>query len=188
MWIFEHNFVADKAKIRRRAVARQVFFTQYAAKFAEKTRVSACEDWFLHFGENSGNYSDSITTNFYSCLIAATEYNSNQSSGIFHRQFISVIIPYTDFQNLQVRQLFCNPKSTTRLICGIALNFSTYCGIIALKQRNELKQKAVAKECANWMRRKVCFKTNTTREGMNHFLLVDGDEDTDTYMPMNTLL
>ena len=46
MWIFEHNFVADKAKIRRRAVARQVFFTQYAAKFAEKTRVYACEDRF----------------------------------------------------------------------------------------------------------------------------------------------
>ncbi|MEE1397219.1 hypothetical protein, partial [Ruminococcus sp.] len=37
MWIFEHNFVAGKAKIRRRAVARQVFFTQDAAKFAEKT-------------------------------------------------------------------------------------------------------------------------------------------------------
>ena len=47
MWIFEHNFVADKAKIRRRAVARQVFFTQDAAKFAEKTRVYACEDRFL---------------------------------------------------------------------------------------------------------------------------------------------
>ena len=47
MWIFEHNFVADKEKIRRRAVARQVFFTQYAAKFAEKTRVYACEDRFL---------------------------------------------------------------------------------------------------------------------------------------------
>ena len=46
MWIFEHNFVADKAKIRRRAVARQVFFTQYAAKFAEKTLVYACEDGF----------------------------------------------------------------------------------------------------------------------------------------------
>lgn len=52
--------------------------------------------------------------------------------------------------------------------------------------RNELKQKAVAKECADWMWRKVCFKTNTTREGMNNFLLVDGDEDTYTYMPMNT--
>jgi len=47
MWIFEHDFVADKAKMRRRAVARQVFFTQYAAKFAEKTRVYACEDRFL---------------------------------------------------------------------------------------------------------------------------------------------
>ena len=48
MWIFEHNFVADKAKIRRQAVARQVFFTQYATKFAEKTRVYACEDRFLN--------------------------------------------------------------------------------------------------------------------------------------------
>ena len=47
VWIFEHNFVADKVKIRRRAVARQVFFTQYAAKFAEKTLVYACEDRFL---------------------------------------------------------------------------------------------------------------------------------------------
>ena len=29
--IFEHNFVADKAKMRRRAVARQEFLTQSAA-------------------------------------------------------------------------------------------------------------------------------------------------------------
>lgn len=33
---------------------------------------------------------------------------------------------------------------------------------------------------------KVRFKSNTTREGMNNFLLVDGAEDTYTYMPMNT--
>ena len=44
--IFEHNFVADKAKIRRRAVARQEFLTQSAAKFAEKTCAYACEDRF----------------------------------------------------------------------------------------------------------------------------------------------
>ena len=44
--IFEHNFVADKAKIRRRAVARQKFLTQSAAKFAEKTCAYACEDRF----------------------------------------------------------------------------------------------------------------------------------------------
>ena len=46
--IFEHNFVADKARIRRRAFARQGFLTQSAAKFAEKTCAYACEDRFLY--------------------------------------------------------------------------------------------------------------------------------------------
>ena len=55
-----------------------------------------------------------------------------------------------------------------------------------VRLRNELKQKAVAKECAEWMRHKVCFKSNTTRDGMNNFLLVDGAGETYTYMPMNT--
>ena len=45
--IFEHNFVADKARIRRRAFARQGFLTQSAAKFAENTCAYACEDGFL---------------------------------------------------------------------------------------------------------------------------------------------
>lgn len=55
-----------------------------------------------------------------------------------------------------------------------------------VRLRNELKQKAVARECAEWMRHKVRLKTNTTHEGMNNFLLVDSAEDTYTYMPMNT--
>ena len=49
--IFEHNFVADKARIRRRAFARQGFLTQSAAKFAEKTCAYACEDGFSVSGE-----------------------------------------------------------------------------------------------------------------------------------------
>lgn len=55
-----------------------------------------------------------------------------------------------------------------------------------VRLRNELKQKAVAKECAEWMRRKVKFKSNTTRDGMNNFLLVDDGEDVYTYFPMNS--
>ena len=55
-----------------------------------------------------------------------------------------------------------------------------------VRLRNELKQKAVAKECAGWIKKKVRFKTNTTREGMNNFLMVDNDDETYTYMPMNT--
>lgn len=46
-----------------------------------------------------------------------------------------------------------------------------------VRLRNELKQKAVAKECAEWMRQKVQFRSNTTQEGMNNFLLVDGPDD-----------
>ncbi|MCI9333049.1 MAG: DEAD/DEAH box helicase family protein [Oscillibacter sp.] len=55
-----------------------------------------------------------------------------------------------------------------------------------VRLRNELKQKAVARECAEWMRRKARFKSNTTRDGMNHFLLTQCAEDTYTYSPMNT--
>ena len=52
--------------------------------------------------------------------------------------------------------------------------------------RNELKQKAVAKECADWMRKKSLFRTNTTNEGMNNFLVVKNSEESYTYMPMNS--
>lgn len=55
-----------------------------------------------------------------------------------------------------------------------------------VRLRNELKQKAVARECAEWMRKKAHFKSNTTHEGMNHFLAVEGEEDTYVYSPVNT--
>ena len=55
-----------------------------------------------------------------------------------------------------------------------------------VRLRNELKLKAVARECADWMRRKASFRTNTTREGMNNFLVVENPEDAYTYMPMNS--
>ena len=55
-----------------------------------------------------------------------------------------------------------------------------------VRLRNELKQKAVAKECADWMKRKARFKSNTTREGMNHYLVSENPDEAYTYMPMNT--
>lgn len=54
-----------------------------------------------------------------------------------------------------------------------------------VRLRNELKQKAVARECADWIRRKARFRTNTTRESMNNFMVVNNPEDVYTYMPMN---
>lgn len=53
-----------------------------------------------------------------------------------------------------------------------------------VRLRNELKQKAVARECAEWMRRKATFKSNTTRAGMNNFVSVQNPDETYTYLPM----
>ena len=43
-----------------------------------------------------------------------------------------------------------------------------------VKLRNELTQRAIAKECAKWIRKKVHFKSNRTGENMAGFGLVDG--------------
>lgn len=54
-----------------------------------------------------------------------------------------------------------------------------------VRLRNELKQKAVARECAEWMRKKAKFKSITSQENVNEFLLVNSD-DIYTYLPMKT--
>ncbi|NMA30767.1 MAG: DEAD/DEAH box helicase family protein, partial [Candidatus Methanofastidiosa archaeon] len=54
-----------------------------------------------------------------------------------------------------------------------------------VKLRNELTQKAIARECANWIRRKAIFKSNATNESMGGFLNLQTDEQKLTYMPLN---
>lgn len=49
-----------------------------------------------------------------------------------------------------------------------------------IQLRNELTQKAIAKECAEWIRRKVRFKSNSTKENMMGFGVVDST----SYMPL----
>lgn len=50
-----------------------------------------------------------------------------------------------------------------------------------VKLKNELTQKSIAKECAEWIRQKVTFKSNNTNENMMGFMNVDES----TYMPFN---
>ncbi|MDD3939235.1 MAG: helicase-related protein [Tissierellia bacterium] len=54
-----------------------------------------------------------------------------------------------------------------------------------IKLRNELTQKAIAKECANWIREKVTFKSNVTQENMAGFINVDNLKERFTYLPIS---
>lgn len=50
-----------------------------------------------------------------------------------------------------------------------------------VKLRNELTQKAIARECADWIREKACFKSNKTNEQMMGFINLDET----SYSPIN---
>lgn len=58
---------------------------------------------------------------------------------------------------------------------------SVYGTEFEVKLRNELNQKAIAKECAEWIRKKAVFKSNTTNKNMGGFMVVDET----SYMPVN---
>ena len=50
---------------------------------------------------------------------------------------------------------------------------SLYGSEFEIRLRNELSQKAIAKECADWIRSKVTFKSNTSSDSIQGFITVD---------------
>ena len=48
-----------------------------------------------------------------------------------------------------------------------------------------MTQRAVARECADWISRKAVFKSNITGENMGGFMTVDSLKEQTAYMPLN---
>ncbi len=62
---------------------------------------------------------------------------------------------------------------------------SLYGSEFEIQLRNKLTQKAVARECAAWIRKKANFRSNKTKAPMQQFVCVDGVENQVAYMPVS---
>lgn len=54
-----------------------------------------------------------------------------------------------------------------------------------IKLRNKLTQRAVARECADWIRKKAKFKSNTSKAPMQQFIHIDSSAEGIAYMPIS---
>lgn len=90
----------------------------------------------------------------------------------------------------ELRFIFTSPTFTTEkapkekrefYIPRLNRERSLYGTEFEVKLRNELTQKAIAKECAEWIRKKAVFKSNKTNENMMGFVTTD----TISYSPIN---
>lgn len=54
-----------------------------------------------------------------------------------------------------------------------------------IRLRNQLSQKAIARECAAWIRRKVRFRSNSSQEQMGGFLHLQQSASSYVYLPFN---
>ncbi len=54
-----------------------------------------------------------------------------------------------------------------------------------IQLRNKLNQRAIAKECAEWLRRKATFKSNKSKAPMQQFACVKSEESDTAYMPLH---
>ena len=62
---------------------------------------------------------------------------------------------------------------------------SLYGSEFEIQLRNKLTQRAIAKECADWMRRKARFKSNRTKAPMQPFAVVQANGADTAYMPLH---
>ena len=62
---------------------------------------------------------------------------------------------------------------------------SFYGSEFEIELKNKLTQRAIAKECAEWIKRKATFKSNKTSAVMQQFACADKNDDSIVYMPLS---
>lgn len=62
---------------------------------------------------------------------------------------------------------------------------SFYGSEFEIELKNKLTQRAIAKECAEWIKRKATFKSNKTSAVMQQFACADKSDDSIVYMPLS---
>lgn len=94
----------------------------------------------------------------------------------------------------EFRFIFTSPTFTTEKASRAKREFyiprltretSLYGTEFEIKLRNEMTQKAIARECADWIRKKATFKSNITGENMGGFMTVDAFAEQVAYLPLN---
>ena len=86
----------------------------------------------------------------------------------------------TDKMNKEKREFFIPKAGRERSLYGSEFE---------IQLRNKLTQRAIARECAQWMRNKAVFRSNNTQAPMQQFSCVDNAENRSkedaAYMPLH---
>ena len=124
-------------------------------------------------GRMSANSRLSIAVASFS--IYAFEALKKELESIKELRFIFTSPTFTNKEQKEKREYYIPKLNRERNVYGTDFE---------IRLRNHLSQKSVAKECAEWIRHKVKFKSNSSGKSMCGFLHVD-DNSPCVYIPFN---